>query len=299
MSTMHSGAELLDSLGKRGMALNASAQALAVTCGPDGHYALDRCFKGVSKTWPKVPAAASSLRSAVVRAWTELVIDIRGYAKQLAAQKPGSGSSESDIADYLRNVVLAKLQLEPTSLPAELATLGSGSDFAIGDGELAALRASGVGVVSVTPSAAIDLSRLHEELVALYEHDVISPTQSSCNPGAHGINVRCGTREERKNLDRGTPALRVAMDALRAVPHALECRGYRCRASEQLAVPAVCLVSAYPPGAHYARHLDCYGDDKCVASNRKAETKTPPSPRPLPASCFLQLPSPLPLIFTL
>ena len=30
-------------------------------------------------------------------------------------------------------------------------------------------------------------------------------------------------------------------------------------------MPGVVLASAYPPGAYYSRHLDCYGDDNARA----------------------------------
>ena len=53
-----SGAEMLERLAKRGVALNAQAQALAAACGTGGHKQLDDCFKGRRKKWPSVPAAA-------------------------------------------------------------------------------------------------------------------------------------------------------------------------------------------------------------------------------------------------
>jgi len=99
---------------------------------------------------------------------------------------------------------------------------------------------------------------------------VISPTNSTCNPGAHGVNLRCGTLEEQQQfLRQGTPALLGAIALLRTLPAALLAAGYRppCdRAAgghaTKLQVPGVVLASAYPPGdAHYQRHLDCYGDD--------------------------------------
>ena len=120
---MFSGAELLESLGKRGAELNAIAQRLAVCCGSDGFRKLDQCFKGRRKKWPSVPQEARSLRKSVIQAWSSLEADMRSYAQQLVVLRPGS--SVDDIEEYLRNVVLAKLDLEPTSPPAELALPGN------------------------------------------------------------------------------------------------------------------------------------------------------------------------------
>ena len=263
-STVVSGAEMLDRLAKRGIALNASAQALAAVCGDGGHKKLDDCFKGRSKRWPKVPEEAAALRASVVRMWTDLTVDIRAYAKQLADQQPGS--SAADFASYLRNVVLAKVELEATVRPATAAcTLLHGSGpFGVHDVE--ALAARGVAVVKLDAAAGIDFPRLRSEMAELHKHGVISPTVSSCNPGAHGINLRCGTAEERQPYDRGTPTLRAAIELLRSLPLALERAGYSFLAgTEALAVPGVVLASVYPPGAYYSRHLDCYGDDNARA----------------------------------
>ena len=39
-------------------------------------------------------------------------------------------------------------------------------------------------------------------LTLLHRHGVISPSTSSCNPGAHGVNLRCGTEHERAQFTR-------------------------------------------------------------------------------------------------
>ena len=63
-----------------------------------------------------------------------------------------------------------------------------------------------------------------------------------------------------------TLGLLAAIDLLRSLPHELIGHGYwRGAGAESLALPPTCLVSSYPPGARYARHLDCYGDDNARA----------------------------------
>ena len=63
-----------------------------------------------------------------------------------------------------------------------------------------------------------------------------------------------------------TPALLDAIQIIRGLPHALEKAGYRAATGHgALCVPGTVLLSAYPPGAHYERHLDCYGDDNARA----------------------------------
>ena len=72
--------------------------------------------------------------------------------------------------------------------------------------------------------------RLAREFALLHRHGVISPTNSSCNPGAHGVMLRCGTAEEREQFVRqGTPALLGAIELLRAMPYQLLRAGYRYR----------------------------------------------------------------------
>lgn len=260
---MFSGAELLESLGKRGTELNTVAQKLAVCCkGGDGYRKLNQCFQGRRKKWPSVPQEAAHLRASVIQAWTNLEADMQSYAQQLVKLRPGS--NVKDIEEYLRNVVLAKLALEPTSPPSELALPCS----PFSERDISRLAARGFFATSIPSTSGINVVRLHDEILELYQHGVISPSNSSCNPGAHGINVRCGTTAERERLDDGTPTLRAAMELLRSMPHALEQSGYVCFSGAeelQLAVPGVCLVSAYPPGARYTRHLDCYGEDNARA----------------------------------
>jgi hypothetical protein len=194
--------------------------------------------------------------------------DIKSYAAQFAAGQPGT--SAQDYMDYCRRVVLAKMPLEATSRPSELRQPSAGA--LIRESDVAALRSHGVVVLSServrrATAGSLDVRRLQAELALLHTHGVISPTNSSCNPGAHGVNLRCGTSDERANYAKQrTPHLLLAMDLLRALPDALQQCGYSFRGgAEALAVPGVCLVSAYPAGAHYSRHLDCYGDDNARA----------------------------------
>ena len=70
--------------------------------------------------------------------------------------------------------------------------------------------------------------------------------------------LRCASDAEREGFVRqGTPTLLDAIRLLEGVAHEIETSGY---ASELLVPPSV-LLSAYPRGAAYTRHLDNYGDD--------------------------------------
>lgn len=258
MPNVISGSDLIEKLGKSGSALNAKCQALVAASGSDGcaRHLLD-CFHGRCKKWPVVPPAAMTLRANVVREWTALTVEIREAARQLVASN--TGGSETDYDGYLRRVVLSKLTLEETTIPAQLARPAASS--LVSDNDVAALHADGIVVISnqrVLAASALDVVRLRAEFALLHNHGVITPSVSSCNVGAHGVNLRCGTAEERANYAKQrTPCLLSAMDLLRALPHALEQHGYRfLDGAEALAVPSVCLVSAYPPGeAQYKRHL--------------------------------------------
>ena len=264
-----SGPEILERLGRRGTALFSDCQKLAAACGEHGAQQLLDCLHGRSNKWPTPTApGAEKLRASVVRTWTQLTVDIHSYAEQFAAGQPGT--SVKDFEDYCRNHVLAKVPLEATTAPAQLSH--SAANELISESDVAALKACGVVVLSrervISASAGfLDVRRLQSELALLHKHGVISPTNSTCNPGAHGVNLRCGTAAERANYGKQrTPNILCAMDLLRALPHALERCGYRfLEGTEQLAVPGVCLVSAYPSGAHYSRHLDCYGEDNARA----------------------------------
>jgi hypothetical protein len=98
--------------------------------------------------------------------------------------------------------------------------------------------------------------RLAREFALLHRHGVISPTNSSCNPGAHGVMLRCGTAEEREQFVRqGTPALLGAIELLRAMPQQLLRAGYRYRPpppsdSHQHAMPSDSHQHAMPSDSH-------------------------------------------------
>eukprot|EP00966_Prymnesium_polylepis_P072543 1684143-Prymnesium_polylepis.1 len=107
-------------------------------------------------------------------------------------------------------------------------------------------------------AASVDGAALHREMRALYDHGVISPAGHTCNPGAHGIMLRCGTDAELDSFRRQrTPELLKCLLLLRGLPHEVQRAGY----SRPMQVPGAVLLSAYPPGAHYTRHLDNYGTD--------------------------------------
>ena len=127
----------------------------------------------------------------VVWTWTQLTVDIHSYAEQFAAGQPGI--SVKDFEDYCRNHVLAKVPLEATKAPAQ--PEHSAVNELISESDVAALKACGIVVLSrervISASAGfLDVRRLQSELALLHKHGVISPTNSTCNPGAHGVNLR-------------------------------------------------------------------------------------------------------------
>ena len=259
--TVMTGPEIVKLLGQRGMLLFLECQRLCDACasfGTASQQLLD-VLHGRSNKWPTAPGA-ERLRATVFRSWTQLTTDISSYARQISAGSTEGSTEYYD--DYLRRVVLSKLKLESTSPPADLAH--SKVHALIRKGDIAELSRIGVVVISSERviSAAktlFDPKRLQSELALLHSHGAISPTSSTCSPGTHGVNLRSDTVEERTNyLKQRTPHVLGAMDFLRALPAALEEAGYRfLDGAERLAVPGVCLVSAYPPGAQYLRHLDC------------------------------------------
>ena len=254
---MLSGAELLGRLRARGDALNDAAQRLAARHPSARRLILDR-LHGRTHRWPDVPQP--DLRS-VKRLWTQCEEDILMYADAISASSKAASSSREDYAQYCRRVVLARVHLEETMAPRLAAESLSGSTAVpVTASDVAQLRECGYCVLHTPFNAA-----LRKDFETLYKHGVIPPTNSTCNPGAFGTNLRCGTAEERQGfvLQR-TFALLDAIEQLRRLPHALVEHGYT--PDGELRVPGLVLVSCYPPGkAHYQRHLDCYGDDNARA----------------------------------
>jgi hypothetical protein len=261
MTTIVSGPEIVRRLGMRGMMLFRDCQRLCEACSSfstTSQILLD-VLNGRSKQWPTA-SGAEKLRATVFRSWAQLRVDILSYAEQFAAGHTEHSSQYYD--SYLTKLVLSKLKLEETSRPADLAHGAVHS--LIREADISELHRSGVAVISTerVASAAkshFDLKQLNSELELLHRHGAIFPTSSTCSPGTHGVNLRSDTALERANyLKQRTPHMLGAMDFLRALPAALEQAGYRfLDGAERLAVPGVCLVSAYPPGAQYLRHLDC------------------------------------------
>ena len=191
--------------------------------------------------------------------WQPIDRDIKRYADSFA--RAAKASSADDYAGHLRRVVLAQLSLEDLAAPAEAA-------FAQETGLVTSttvdtLRRSGFVLLDdVLERAGLSAERLHADLALLHTHGVISPSPSSCNPGAHGVLLRCGTEAERAGFERqGTTELLRAVQLLRALPSELQRHGY----PSELQLPPTFLASAYPPGAHYQRHLDNYGADNARA----------------------------------
>jgi len=94
-------------------------------------------------------------------------------------------------------VVLARVDLEPTLSPAAAACSSAAGRVSITDAHVARLQADGFVQLQVPCDG-----RLRSEFELLHRHGVISPSTSSCNPGAHGVNLRCGTEHERAQFTR-------------------------------------------------------------------------------------------------
>ena len=191
--------------------------------------------------------------------WEPIDSDVKRYAESFA--QAATASSVDDYAGYLRRVVLARLSLEELTAPAEAA-------FACETGLITSaavdtLRRTGFVLLDgVLERAGLSAARLHADLALLHKHGVITPSPSSCNPGAHGVMLRCGSPAERAGFERqGTTELLRAVSLLRALPSEIQRHGY----PTALQLPPTFLASAYPPGAQYQRHLDNYGADNARA----------------------------------
>ena len=191
--------------------------------------------------------------------WEPIDRDVKRYAESFA--QAATASSVDDYASHLRRVVLAQLSLEELAAPAEAA-------FACETGLITSaavdtLRRTGFVLLDgVLERAGLSAARLHADLALLHKHGVITPSPSSCNPGAHGVMLRCGSPAERAGFERqGTTELLRAVSLLRALPSEIQRHGY----PTALQLPPTFLASAYPPGAHYKRHLDNYGADNARA----------------------------------
>ena len=194
-----------------------------------------------------------------------LCIDIGSYSDSI-----GGSSQREAYVNYLRRVVLARVHLEARPRRGRQCSPLLQSEVLSIDDAASSLRHRGYCIIDgALKRAGIDANALRAELALLHKHGVIAPTNSSCNPGAHGINLRCGTEAERAAFDKQrTPTMRAAIELLRSLPHALQQQQQQVAAqsdpssaSSTLLVPPTVLASAYPVGAKYSRHLDCYGDD--------------------------------------
>ena len=187
-------------------------------------------LEGRRQRWPNVPPAAVPQKMAVARAWAKLCVDIRGYTASLLsptayASSGGAAAHET----YLRRVVLARVHLEATASAAEACCRRVAAARCVSVADVSSLHSRGFAIVDdVLGRAGIDCAALTRDIALLHKHGVIAPTNSSCNPGACGINLRCGTDDERAAFDKQrTPTLRAAIELLRSLPQVLLGLGYR------------------------------------------------------------------------
>ena len=228
------GEALLGLLRRRGDELNGVCERCVAATGAHLRRPLLDRLHGRSTTWPEAPKA---LRMELARIWTQIGLEIHKYAKGLAEGQRAANGSLDDYSGYLTRVVLARVTLEDTTDPSALAVevvrpwqhsqllTAADAPTLVSAGDVARLEADGF----VLLRTRLD-PRLAREFALLHRHGVISPTNSSCNPGAHGVMLRCGTAEEREQFVRqGTPALLGAIELLRAMPYQLLRAGYRYR----------------------------------------------------------------------
>ena len=255
--------DIIATLRRRGSALNHLCQQL-VALGATRQSILDVLEQRQSK-WPTVANDKNKTLAATVRTWTTICVDIGSYSDSF-----GGSSQREAYVNYLRRVVLARVHLEATTSAADASMQPAAAKRVLSiDDAASSLRHLGYCIIDgALKRAGIDANSLRAELALLHKHGVIAPTNSSCNPGAHGINLRCGTEAERAAFDKQrTPTMRAAIELLRSLPHALQqqqqvaAQSDPSSASSTLLVPPTVLASAYPVGAKYSRHLDCYGDD--------------------------------------
>lgn len=265
MPQMH-GAALIAQLQQRGDSLNLSMNSLVTVLPSSGRTQLRKIIDGHEHKWPAVPVSSRPLCQDVIKEYHKLCVDIDKYAKALA--QSNSTLNAADCSSYLRHCAFSRVKLEDMPTTRECFRLPAASQLVTAD-DAATLRAGGVVVLhDVFSATGIDANALQSEIGLLHKHGVITPSNSSCNPRAHGVNLRCETTAERDAFVRQrTPTLLAAIDLLRSLPHALCSVGYHCPivgadgSASRLAIPPQVLVSTYPPGAAYKRHLDCYGGD--------------------------------------
>ena len=254
-----SGEEVLSRLRYTGDVLNSIVQQILPRVNPAARQQLSGAFHG-NADWPAVAPPVEVALSQLKSLWSRTRHEIEGYAASVFGQQRGT-NNPTTAADYERHfisVVCARLVLEPVSEPEAL-QCDAARRLQLGAAHVGMLKRSGCSVLSgALDTAGIDARALHGEMQMLFEHGVIAPTRHTCNPGAHGIMLRCGTETELDSFRKQrTPELLKAILLLRGLPHTLAAAGYQ-RAQQ---VPGSVLLSAYPPGAHYTRHLDNYGTD--------------------------------------
>lgn len=182
------------------------------------------------------------------------------YAAKLA---DSTGGSKTDYAGFLRRVVLKVVRLDDTTDPL---VLGRPETAGLVDTtHVESLRTSGIVVLpNALGRCGIDCRALQADLEMLWRGGVIAPSTSTCNPGAHGVMLRCGSAVERAQFQQQrTHALLSTIELMRSVPAALDRAGYKH--PHPLRVPPSVLVSAYPDGAAYQAHYDSYGADSVRA----------------------------------
>ena len=205
MPELLTGEAFVAQLSARGDALDALCQRLVRAAPALQRPLLDK-LHGRANSWPSpTESKASSLQREVARTWTACCVDIRKFASALAEQRPGgeTAASYEALCDewsnpnpspspspnpkpipneaYLRRVVLARVDLEPTLSPAAAACSSAAGRVSITDAHVARLQADGFVQLQVPCDG-----RLRSEFELLHRHGVISPSTSSCNPGAHG-----------------------------------------------------------------------------------------------------------------
>lgn len=136
--------------------------------------------------------------------------------------------------------------------PASLRHPGAGR--LLGERQLGELRGRGLAVVEQAFDD-VSMSRLRAECEWLDKGMgmLSKDDEDSCNPLQRKFDVPLGNPEIVEACRGETPTLFAVLECLRGLPALLE-----DGLGLQLRVPEAAMLSCYPPGAFYRRHLDSY-----------------------------------------
>ena len=209
------------------------------------------------QTWVDALAEASTYAILIAKESHESMRRTEVTSQLLASPPPALVAGTRTSRDRLVHLMLARVHTPWTASPADVRSVAA--EGLITTRAVDQLKRRGFCILSgALESAGVNASKLHSECAALHAAGIIDPANATaCNPGSCGAFLRCGSCEDLARLPRlGFDAVQRAIRLLLGLAHGLRRRGYT---QPCLAVPPQVLVSAYPPGAYYKEHADCYG----------------------------------------